>query len=192
MQQFRMNYCHEYSLEEILGVVDIGKNAVWMDFGTVNGYFTNMLKLTSNTQEGKMMRMLLSVEHTKELHGDTCMVHDDNSILINCNIRSGTVKNSILLGVNAESIEVSNSLIINSKLYTLKADHSLLYNVLETEKISFKKGTIRADIQLPNEHLKFYTQMNRDSHIDWNMRLQENPFSYAELHQRMLSDYQYR
>jgi hypothetical protein len=187
MQQFRNKFS-----DEILGIVDIGKNAFWMDFGTVNGYFTNMLKLTSNTQEGKMMRMLLNVENTKELHGDTRLVHDDNSILINCNIRSGSVKNSILLGVNAESIEVSNTLIINSNLHTLRAEDSLLYNVFETEKISLKKGTIRADTQLSNEHLKFYTQTNRNSLSDWNTHLQENPFSYAELHQRMLSDYQIR
>lgn len=186
MRIFHEKFSQRHFTETLLGIVDIGKNAYWWDLGTVNHYFSNMLKLTSNTVEGKMMRMLFSVGQWKETHGNSRVIHDDNSILINCNIRSGQVKNSILLGVNADSIEVANTVIINSDLNTLKADHSLLYNVHETEKISFKKGTFRADTKLLNEHLKLYTQANRDSLTDWNIQLRDNTLSYAELHKKIM------
>ncbi len=185
MQRFRQNFSYKYSIEPFLGIVDIGKNAYWWDLGTVNSYFHNMLKLTSSTVEGKMMRMLFSIGQSSSSYGINRVVHDDNSILINCNIRSGSVKNSILLGVNADSVDVTNSLIINSDFNAVVADRSLLYNVQEMEKMLFKNGTIRADTRLPNEHLKFYTQTNRDSQNDWNIQLQENPFSYAELHKKI-------
>jgi ADP-glucose pyrophosphorylase len=186
MQLFREKFTDRYSCDKLLGIVDIGKNAFWWDLGTVNHYFTNMLKLTSQSLEGKMMRLLFSVGQSKESHEDTRVIHDGNSILINCNIRSGQIKNSILLGVNAESLEVSNSLIINSNLNTLKADYSLLYNVQETEKLNLKRGTIRADIKIQDEYLKLYTQLNRDSLTDWNVQLRDNSLSYAELHKKMI------
>ena len=131
MQRFKEKFCTLHSDTSFLGPVSIGKDGYWWEFGSPDSYFTNLQKLTDETQEGNLMRLFFSITPSSNAQNAHHLIQDQNSILINCDIRSGRVENCILLNVNAENIEAKNCAIINSSLDTFKAQDTLIYNAQE-------------------------------------------------------------
>lgn len=171
MQEFKEHFCKQQGTLNFFGTADVGANSYWWDYGTLDNYFKNNMKLVSIDAEAEAMRTFFNVR-----------LNSDSSCLVNCDIGGGSVKNSVLIGVQADHLEVNDCLIIHSKFKKLTTHHSLLYNVQEEELFLQERGSVRADAYVEGHHLKFYTTLGRDSKADWNVHLPGNPFSYEELY----------
>jgi hypothetical protein len=193
MQKFKEKFClQQKQAVPFFSATDIGFNSYWWDFGTLASYFRNTMLLTEKTREGSAMREFLGGDPHSS-HKPIGVACDENSLLFNCRIRSGKIKDSILINVEADYIEADHCLIMNSHLHTLEAKNCLLYQVTETETLSMKEGTLRADIDfnkkditrphLKTPHLKMYTQLLNDGKADWTVQLPQNPLSYETLHE---------
>lgn len=184
MNSFKNKFCRLHSADNFFGVLDIGSKGFWWDFGSVESYFDNLMKLASSDNfEGKIMRLFLNIDNRPNLSNIGRIVKDESSILIDCNIRSGVIKNSILVGVNAKTVDLQNTIIINGNFSTLKAEESLFYNVKESNELSFDHDTVRSDVFLtnPDEQIKLYSQKKRDGKLDWPIALPGNTISYRDL-----------
>ncbi len=83
-------------------VVDIGSQSYWWDYGTLDSYYENNLKIAKNDLEGHIMRTFYGLKPDK-----------NNSCLLDCQIKSGLIQNSVLIGVKADFVKATNCLMIN-------------------------------------------------------------------------------
>ena len=184
-QSFINSYGPSQKISHLIGIIDLGpENAVY-DIGTLKSYFETHLQLTSDSDEGKLLRQFYSISDSS--HSNPDLNSDKESILVNCKIKSGNIKNSVLFNVEADHLEISNSLIINSNLKQLKADHCVIYNTYSTEDLILQPNTVRADFDLLGEkqYLPLYTQLDRNGEADWNQSIAPNHASYAEIAQSL-------
>ena len=165
----------------LIGLLDIGPENYLFDFCTVKSYFTSNLKLTSDTEEGKLLRDFYGLRNASEINSN--LDCDKESILVNCRIKSGQIKNSVLFNVEAEHVDISNSMIINSNLKTLDADSCLVYEVHSSEELKLEPNTVRVDFDLMGvkDYVPLYTQFNRDGEEDWKQTIPPNPSSFDEI-----------
>ncbi|NGX42532.1 MAG: hypothetical protein K940chlam7_00812 [Chlamydiae bacterium] len=190
MESFKTKFLQLHSDAAFFGFVDIGKSGFWWDYGSIDSYYNNVLKLTSKGPEGQALRLFYQIDPTKQDNKSNRLITDENSCLINCNIRAGKISNSVLIGVSANSIEAENCVIINSNFLSVKANQSLFYHIKEDADVVFSPGTIRADVVLPttNEHLKIYSHRDRNGKEDWNITLPQNTFSFQEVYEKLKSE----
>lgn len=183
MQAFKDNFCRAHPELELFGGADIGAQSYWWDYGTIALYYQNNMKIVHQNAEGKILRQFYGLVNIQPAQGKVLQA-DKNSVLVNCEIDSGSITNSILFNVKARHVDVDNSLIIDSELKTLEARQCLLYKVVETESLAMEEGGIRADIHIPalKKHFKMFTNLKRDGKVDWKVRLPQNPLSYEELY----------
>ena len=183
MKRFKEEFCAGHPELAYFGVVDIGNRCYWWDYGTVDNFFQNNLKLISLGSEGEVMRKFFKISPPENLPED--LVCDQSSCLVDCNIKSGKIKNSVLIGVTADYLEVENSVIVNGVFKEIEAKDSLLYNVIEEQKKCCESRVIRADIILDNKHLKLYSQFGHDGKAEWKIRLPGNSYSWEEMHDKI-------
>ena len=190
MNDFKTKFHRLHSSKNFFNAVDLGTQSYWWDYGSINSYYRNLLKMTTTSQEGQAMRLFYKIDPNAHYNDHNRVIKDEGSCLINCNIQSGKITNSFLFGVNADSLEADNCVIINSNLFSTQASHSLFYNVDEQRNIKFSSGTVRADFKLPTTLEKFtlYTHQGRDSKADWQTRLPQNTFSFEEAYCKILSE----
>lgn len=179
MQRFVKKISVSYSTP-LFGLLDMGKNCYWWDFGTVSSYIRNNLKIISNGEEARFLKHFFSIPSKRD---PVSFETDENSIIINCHIGSGKVRNSILIGVTADSVDVSESLVLNSKIKSLHADESLIYQVISTNDLLCARGDVLTDVFLPNKEksLCLHTSIDNDGKEDWNKVIPPNPLSYEEI-----------
>lgn len=167
MQDFKDGFskCHE---DEIFGVVDVGGDSYWWDYGTVQSYMDNNLKLCNEDREGVAMRAFLQL--------DSPVAHSL--------VRGGDIRNSVVVGVTAEHLNVSNAVLLNVDILSFEGDHCLLYNVVDEGAEGYPAGAIRADTFIPSwpAPIKTLTGYGRDGKADWSAQLPGNPYSYEELY----------
>lgn len=187
MNTFKIKFTNLHPNTKLFGSINIGDPGYWWDFGSARSYYSNLLKLTSPCYEGQLMRLFFQIDPNSTDTLSNRVITDAQSCLINCKINGGTIHNSVLIGITAESLDIKNCVIINSTFDELKAENALLYRVNETTPIKLATGTIRTDIVLPNtqDQLKIYAHLERDSKIDWEERLPQNPLSYSDLYQKI-------
>lgn len=174
MLKFKKSFIKKHPDSRFFGAVDVGHDCYWWDYGTIDSYIATNMRMIVKGNEADAMRTFYQIgkEHLKE-----------GSCLVNCSIESGIIKNSVLVDVTADKLNVEGCLIIDSELSELVAKNCMLYSVIEKEKLDIKPHTIRADVNLKDEHLKVYTHMGRDGKEDWKKRLEGNKYSYEELHE---------
>lgn len=172
MEKFKQAFTQKHSTLDFFGVANLGKNCLWWDFGTVDSYFKNLLKLTENNKEGEAFRNFLDLK----LDLSTCSVIHKSKVL------TGSVKNSVVVGSHSEELSINNCVILNSDLGKANGINCLLYNVSEKSSLELKEKTIRADVFLKDRHLELTTQLGRDGKEDWNQKLPENSHSYEEVY----------
>lgn len=171
MQRFREDFCKKHPELPLFGSCDIGAHSYWWDYGTISNYYQNMMKLTLQTEEAKRMRKFYHVD-----------LNENNSCLIDCSIKQGSIQNSVLIGVDAEHLDVKDCLIIGSKFKDLSATQSVLYKVIEEGSLTLKQGTVRADLQIGEHSYKLYSMLERDGKEDWETTLPGNEVPYSYLY----------
>lgn len=159
---FKNHFTSKFPDPGFFGIVDIGQGSFWWDFGSIDSYFNNLLKLTQNTVEGYLLRDFFKLEQ-------------------NFNTKS-KVASSIIVGSHAEKMEVENCIVINSSFKELRASGCLFYNVLEEEDLD-KTSIVRADTYLSSEskQIKIYAEREQDNKKIWHTKLPNNSTSFEEL-----------
>ncbi len=169
---------------KIFGCVDVGADSYWWDYGQLRYYMAENLKLTAEGSESEAMRAFFGIVN-RRIYSKTGpeLDIDDDSVLLNCNIKEGTIRNCVLIGVNAEGVNISNSVLVNVAVPHVRGENLLLYNVGAVEPLAPHVGTVRADAYLPGEGQHcMCTTLDRDGKDDWHEKLSDNPLTYDELH----------
>lgn len=151
--------------------VDIGSQSDWWDYGTIQSYYMNQMKLLQNDPEADRMRAFFQI------------VSVTNPLLIDCDIKQLNAKNSVLIGVKADMIDSIDSVLCDVQSPEIHATRSLLYHIHDDKTITSPENGVQADVQNPITHAKarFKTTLLRDGKEDWAIRLNGNGFSYCEL-----------
>lgn len=192
LSNFKERFFDKYpdKKSSLLGVSDIGADGYWWDYGTIENYFQCIQKLTQRGDESNRMREFYSIPKQASTVLSSSLRIDATSVVLGSSIESGSITNSILIGVTAKSLNMDSSIAISSSFNVLKAQNSLYYNVIEEKELVAEPNAVRADLILKSilERLKIRTQLGRDGKNDWDVRLEGNPYSYAELEQLNLQE----
>lgn len=169
----------------LFGVVDIGAESYWWDYGSVTSYQENVHKLVQDGPESDAMRAFFQLDSRQQSNNLGQVDIDAASVVCDCTIQRGTIRNSVLLNVTAESATGQGSVLIDTAATTLDTADALVYSVVEEAQLSLTKGWVRADtfVAEGNQHFKMLSRLDRDGKSDWNERLYDNPLSYAQLYQ---------
>lgn len=175
MQYFKNHFLHKYPDASLFGIVDIGVGSFWWDFGTVENYMHNILKITQNTVEGYLLREFFLLEQ------------NFNSTILKSHIGKGKITSSVVIDCCAEELNVDHCVIIGSVFKEMSATNSLFYKVMEEENIHFPDKTVRADVWLASkkELLKVYAERLQDTKKLWNVKLQKNVDSYEKIAEKV-------
>jgi hypothetical protein len=182
IENFKKRFQQENPSTPIFQVTDIGKNGQWWDFGTVAAYYNSLMTLCGQNQTANAMRHFFHIDNQRDQKNPNLKI-DKNSVLINCEIDSGTISHSVVVGVKAKTLELSDSVLINCTLSEFTGEKCLLYGVEESEPLYMHEGCVRSDIPRldSDQRLKFCTSLDRDGKNDWDQRLELNPCSYSEI-----------
>jgi hypothetical protein len=164
----------------IFGCVDVGTQSWWWDYGTIDGYLDNNLKLLGDDTESAGMRLFFGLDTVAETKGPKL---SGGSVLIDCDINSGHVHGSVLVGVRANCVETKGSVMVHVTCPEIHGDSLLLYNVPEADSLKLIDGTVRADAFLSDRgQVTLWSHIERDGKDDWHERLPGNDVSWDELH----------
>lgn len=171
LQYFKNHFLNKHPDAELFGIVDIGVGSFWWDFGNVDCYFNNLLKITQNTVEGYLLRDFFRLEQ------------NFTSTVLASSIQRGKITSSVVVATEAEELNVENSIVIGSVFKKMNASESFFYNVLEEQDTQFTDHTVRADAWIPSEetHLKIYGERVQDNKHLWTTCLPQNSKSYEEI-----------
>jgi len=181
MQIFKAKFL-EKTKNPLLGASDLGGETLWWDYGNRASYHQNILKITEKTEEGEAMRTFFSIPKDSENHVEEAGLKIENSTLINCSIRKGSIKNSVLINVFAEEVNLENSVLIQASAQKVDAKGAILYNIAENGPLIMEDAKVRADnFSKKYGHVKLYNSIH--SPTPWDQCAKENPFSFAKLYQ---------
>lgn len=181
MQKFKTQFLENTAgLPGFFQAIDIGSESFWWDYGTVQAYYQNNIKMLQNSLEGSVMRLFYNIPpmDSQSLNN----VQTLNSKLLGSKIESGNVKDSLVIGVNAGYLQLDHCIMIGSKVCSLEASHALLYNVNEEGEGLVDPYYVRADVRLPDDRFKipFFAPMESDGKKNWKIKLPQNPCSWEE------------
>jgi hypothetical protein len=185
IQAFKNQFIATQPVKQLFGAVDIGKDSYWWDYGSIQSYLSNNLKLTSQGDEAEIMRQFFKTSLSQETKNSELKI-DSHSILINCQIQSGQVSNCVLVNVTAKHIDASECVALNTMATEIFAKYSLTYNVIEHKALTLSHA-VRADCYLPvgTEHkvIAMQTDLARDGQADWKIVVAPNLYSYETVNQ---------
>lgn len=181
MQHFAEKMLSSHPQFSLYAAVDIGESSYWWDYGTVKNYYQNMHKLTESSAEADAMRSFFGIfpsEHQTSSH----VKKDSHSILIDCEIDSGTISKSVCIGVKAAHVDISNSVLMGVTAPNISAHQALAYQITDAQPVTLTEKQVRSDVYFPQKKLRlpFYTELQRDGKADWNVCLPKNTLSYSE------------
>lgn len=181
MKVFKEKFIRDFPNLGYFGVFDIGKETYWWDYGTVDSYFRQNLKLIGLDREAEAMRRFFKVSPAST--STERVLKDDSSCLIGCDIQSGRIKNSILIGVHGHHIEVEDSILINCTVKDFHAKRALAYHIVDGHESRLEPEMVRADTYLPitHQHIKLFSLLKRDGKADWRIKLPLNSYAWEEL-----------
>ena len=182
MQKFKERFLSAHPENPFFQATDVGKNCFWWDYGSIKAYYDRLSTLVGEGPESIAMRKFFHLDQRQVEHLEGLQV-DAHSLLIDCKIKRGIIRNSVLVGVRAESINVEGAVVIDSALSQFEGNQCLLYKVNENQPLALDPGSVRVDLQFTEkaQHLKLYTDLDRDGKKDWNITLNGNELSWAEL-----------
>ena len=140
--------------------VDVGTDAWWWDYGTLQNWHANVRRLLDDGTEPGGMRQFFGVQRT----GDSVVVGG---------APIGSWSRSVLVDVDGQ-IDAHDSVAVATR-GPLKLDRALLYAV-RTEQALRAEDCVLAEGKGP----RMQTSLDRDGGADWEVCLPGNPMSYAE------------
>lgn len=173
MQVFATAFKSNHPESPFFGALDIGAQSYWLDYGTLDQYFHNQLKLVEMTPEGETLRTFFGLKIDPETL----------SIVLNSSTQGSVFRRSIIVGTSCEKFSGEECILINSQIREGTGSHALLYNVHEKDPLELSNASIRADAFIEEQHIKLYTTLGRDGKDDWSLRLPQNALSYEDVYQ---------
>lgn len=136
----------------------LSAKTVWLDYGTNESYYVNMMRILDPVDVGQRMRAFLGVDVSSERNG--CNIRD--SVHEAVEFENGLVKSSILLNSTAKHVQLEHACVINSKLNKIKGKRCVIYNVVDYASIEVEdcflvdvfhpsKGRIRLKMRIGEE-----------------------------------------
>ena len=185
INRFKQNFLKkDTSNLSLFGDKDLGFGTFWWDFGQLQLYHKNLLKLLEDSVEGEKMRALFRAEKYLVKNEKSEDFEVNNSIFINSEVK-GKVENCILVNSTSGFIKARNSVIFNSQIRRAELNQSIVYNLTDSGEIKLKKETI-TDLFHPKEgKIRIRTKNDRDGKADWNRKIHPNRYSYAEVESLM-------
>lgn len=181
VNRFKQNFLAKDASGLLLfGDKDLGRETYWWDFGQLHLYYSNLLKLVEDSDEGEAMRAFFKLEEQfiKDAKFDGLEVKD--SILLDSDVR-GNLNRCILINIASKHLDSDNSVMINSRINRGEIKQSVVYNCIELCNLETGSGDVVAELFHPLKgKLRMETRLERDGKHDWELRVQPNYHSYAE------------
>jgi len=150
---------------------DLGEKTIFFDFGNLQSYYENLIKITEKSSQAKLVRNLFGIEK----------YFKNGSLIINSKI-NGKIKNSVVLNSKIKKADIKKAVIINSEIKEIIGKNILLYYIKEKNTLKPLPNEVITDIKIKEgEIIRMKTNISRDGKEDWKIKLPQNPFSYEEL-----------
>jgi hypothetical protein len=160
------------SHSSILGVLDVGTETLWWDFGTIEKYYTNCLKLIGLDFESQALRQFLGLQDAIDPY--------TQSIVIGPPPQSSTLRRSILYHSKAYHAHIQESILIHSSVPAVSLKQNLIYQAHLTAPPATQE-VIAGAKDAENKPILMHTTLKNNGQQDWTIRLPKNPLSYEEL-----------
>lgn len=157
-----------------LGVLDVGNDTLWWDFGTIEKYYTNCLKLTGTDFESQALRQFFNLEKYYDPH--------TQSITIGAPPQSSKLYRSVIYHSQVNNAHISQSIVIESSIPPSHLEKNLIYQASLTTAPE-PQEVIAGVRDIDNKPMLIHTTLLNNGQNDWSIRLPKNPFSYEELSQ---------
>ena len=158
----------------------LSDKTVWLDYGTNESYYENIMRILDPDDVGQRMRAFLGVDVSSERNG--CDIRD--SVHENVEFENGLVKSSILLNSTAKHMQLEHACVINSKLNRIQGKRCVVYNVVDHASIEVEDCFL-VDVFHPSKgRIRLKMRFGEEKGAKekwWSARLPGNDFSLSEI-----------
>ena len=158
----------------------LSDKTVWLDFGTNESYYENMMRIFDVGDVGMRLRDFLDVCVSSKING--CDILD--SVHEAVEFENGLVKSSVLLNSTAKQAQLEHACVINSKLNRIHGNRCVIYNVVDDASIEVEDCFL-VDVFHPSKgriRLKMLFGAEKGAKEKWwSARLPENEYSLSEV-----------
>jgi len=158
----------------------LSDKTVWLDFGTNESYYENMMRILDPDDLGQRMRDFLGVAVSSVRNG--CGILD--SVHEAVEFENGLVKSSVLLNSTAKHAQLEHACVINSKLNKIQGKRCVIYNVVDHASIEVEDCFL-ADVFHPSKgRIRLKMRFGEEKGAKekwWHSRLPENDYSLSEI-----------
>ncbi|NOR77600.1 MAG: hypothetical protein GQ523_04065, partial [Methanophagales archaeon] len=158
----------------------LSAKTVWLDYGTNESYYENMMRILDPDDVGQRMRAFLGVDVSSERNG--CAIRD--SVHETVEFENGLVKSSILLNSTAKHGQLERACVINSKLNRIQGKRCVVYNVVDHASIEVEDCFL-VDVFHPSKgRIRLKMRFGEEKGAKekwWSARLPENEYSLSEV-----------
>lgn len=162
----------------------LSDKTAWLDFGTNESYYENVMKILAEDDVGRRLRGFLDVDVSPVKNGCEVLC----SVYENAEFEKGLVKNSVILNSTAKHAELEQACVLNSRLNRIRGKKCVVYNVVDHASIEVEdcflvdvfhpsKGRIRLKMRIGAE--------KRAKEKWWDSCLPGNDFSLSEIAEMM-------
>ncbi|MGB2728604.1 MAG: type I phosphomannose isomerase catalytic subunit [Halobacteriota archaeon] len=162
----------------------LSDKTAWLDFGTNESYYENVMKILAEDDVGMRLRAFLGVDVSSVKNGCEVLC----SVYENAEFEKGLVKNSVISNSTAKHAELKQACVLNSRLNRIRGKKCVVYNVVDHASIEVEdcflvdvfhpsKGRIRLKMRIGEE--------KGAKEKWWYSRLPGNDFSLCEIAEMM-------
>lgn len=168
-----------------IGLKDLGKGAIWWDYGQNSYYLQNILLLVQDSFEGSLARIFFDVEEDKwvDPFSRTGKAKINKTVIVGATVEEGSLENSVIVASHIKTAKVKNAVIIGSTCISINAENAICYNVVD-DSVELKSGHVLANIYHPEKgRIPMRTDISRNGQKDWKdeVLLYENSYAYSQI-----------
>ncbi len=109
----------------------MSESSIWLDFGTNESYYNNMMSLLRG--EGEPLREFLNLPHATDVRGDEhdrgCEIQD--SICVNAEIDEGLIKRSVVSNTRMKYAVLEDACVFNSRVERMRGRNCVVYHLVD-------------------------------------------------------------
>jgi len=188
----------------LFGAVDVGDKAYWWDYGQLELYRSNNLKLIEEGHEAATMRSFFKIQEPARVSGPCAIGNLEvtgGSCISSCRIGGGSVAGSLLSRVVAEEVQCEGAILVNvTAKRVIVAPGCIVYNVTSTDPeglILKEPGSVLTTallevVQGPSKEaaapvdvkeVAMRSTTTTDGGIFWKEKIQGNEMSFEEVYE---------
>ncbi len=164
----------------LINCFPLSVKTVWLDYGTNESYYGNMMRILDHDYVGQRMRDFLGVHVSSVRNG--CDIRD--SVHEAVAFENGLVKSSVLLNSTAKHAQLEHACVINSKLNKIQGERCVVYNVVDHASIEVEDCFL-ADVFHPSKgRIRLTMRFGAEKGAKekwWYSRLPGNEYSLREI-----------